>query len=94
MGVRVYSAGALLESVERFRRDHWVEGTGYAIPGNDPAGHEFALDNVDARFSAEGRARILAIARPEELTPAKSLDEVPAFERAIESVVAEDAGGE
>ena len=64
-----------------FRERYWVEGTGYAIPGNDPEGHEFALDNVDAELAAEGRARILAIARPEELTPAKSVDDVPAFER-------------
>jgi hypothetical protein len=91
VGIRVYSAPALVERLERFRSDYWVEGSGYAIPGNDPEGHEFALDNVDARLAAEGRARMLAIARPEELTPAKSVDDIPAFERAIESVVAEDA---
>jgi hypothetical protein len=91
VGVRVYSASALLEKVECFRDRYWVDGTGYAIPGNDPEGHEFALDNIDASFAAEGRARILAIARSEELTPAKSVDDVPAFERAVESVVAEDA---
>ncbi len=91
VGVRVYSAAALLTKVEEFRRDFWVEGSGYAIPGNDPEGHEFALDNVDASFAAEGRARILAIGRPEELTPAKSLEDIPAFERAVRSVVAEDA---
>lgn len=90
VGVRVYSVPALLRSVESFRERYWVEGTGYAIPGNDPEGHEFALDNVDAALASEGRARILAIARPEELTPAKSVDDVPAFERAIESVVRED----
>ncbi|MGA2547397.1 MAG: hypothetical protein ABSF43_12660 [Rectinemataceae bacterium] len=91
VGVRVYSAAALLEKVESFRRRHWVEGRGYAIPGNDPEGREFALDNVDAELATEGRARILAIGRPEELTPAKSLEEVPAFERAARAVVAEDA---
>lgn len=91
VGVRVYSAPALLEAVEAFRDRYWAEGSGYAIPGNDPEGHEFALDNVDAQMAAEGRARILAIGRPEELTPAKSVDDVPAFERAIESVVREDA---
>ena len=91
VGVRVYYAPALVERLESFRSRYWVEDTGYAIPGNDPEGHEFALDNVDAELAREGRARILAIARPEELTPAKSVDDVPAFERAVESVVAEDA---
>jgi hypothetical protein len=91
VGVRVYSAPALVERLEGFRSRYWVEGSGYAIPGNDPEGHEFALDNVDAQLAAEGRARMLAVARPEELTPAKSAEDIPAFERAIESVVAEDA---
>jgi hypothetical protein len=90
VGVRVYSAPALLEQVQSFRERCWVEGEGYAIPGNDPAGHEFALDNVDAELARQGRARMLAIARPEELTPAKSLGEIPAFEAAARSVVVED----
>ena len=50
----------------------------------------FALDNVDALLAAEGRARMLAIAMPEELTPVKSLDDVPAFESAARLVVASD----
>lgn len=91
VGVRVYSGRALLEKADSFRLGCWVEGRGYAIPGNDPEGGEFALDNVDAALAGEGRARILAAARPEELTPAKTVGDVPAFERAIESVVAEDA---
>jgi hypothetical protein len=91
VGLRVYSAPALFEAVEGFRQRNWTEGLGYEIPGNDPAGHEFALDNVDALMAQEGRARILAMARSEELTPAKSLEDLPAFERAIESVVGEDA---
>jgi hypothetical protein len=91
VGLRVYSARALLEKVESFHERYWIEGKGYAIPGNDPEGHEFALDNVDAELAAEGRARILAIGRAEELTPAKSLEDIPAFERAMESVAAEDA---
>jgi hypothetical protein len=91
VGVRVYSAPALVEKVDYFRKRYWVEGTGYAIPGNDPEGREFALDNVDAELAAEGRARMLAVARPSELTPAKSVEDIPAFERAIEDVVAEDA---
>ena len=90
VGLRVYRATALLEKVESFRSRFWTEGEGYAIPGNDPEGHEFALDNLDAELAREGRARILALSRPEELTPAKSLDEIPAFERAIKTVINED----
>ena len=91
VGLRLYRAGALFDTVERFRRDFWVEGEGYAIPGNDPAGREFALDNVDAQLAARGRARILAFARPQELRPAKSLEDIPAFEAAVADVVAEDS---
>ena len=92
VGVRAYRAPALLEKVLSFRERFWEEGRGYSIPGNDPDGREFALDNVDAELSTESRARLLAAARPEELTPAKSFDDLPAFERAIETVVAEDRG--
>ena len=90
VGVRLYSAPALLAKVESFRLRFWNEGSGYAIPGNDPDGHEFALDNLDAELAAEGRARILAIARAEELTPAKCVEDVPAFEAAMRSVIEED----
>jgi len=91
VGVRLYRARALLEKVESFRARYWVEGTGYSIPGNDPEGHEFALDNVDAELASEGRSRILAIAKPEELTPAKSLEDIAAFEAAAARVAASDA---
>jgi hypothetical protein len=90
VGLRVYRAPALLGAVEGFRSRFWVDGEGYAIPGNDPAGHEFALDNVDKAFAEAGRARLLAAARSRELTPAKSLDDIPAFEAAMAEVVAED----
>jgi len=92
VGLRVYRAPALLAEVESARSRFWVEGKGWAVPGNDPEGHEFALDNVDASLASRGRARILAISRPEELAPAKSLEDIPAFERAVEKVVAEDSG--
>jgi hypothetical protein len=91
VGLRAYRAPALLEKALSFRERFWEEGAGYAIPGNDPAGREFALDNADAELAAEGRARMLAAARPEELAPAKSLSDVPAFERAVEAVVAGDS---
>jgi hypothetical protein len=90
VGLRLYRARALLEKVESMRSRCWVEGSGYAIPGNDPEGREFALDNVDAELAAEGRARILAIAMPQELAPAKSLDDIPAFQAAVERVVSSD----
>jgi hypothetical protein len=90
VGVRVYRAAALVERLASFRDRYWREDEGYAIPGNDPAGREFALDNVDAELAAEGRARILALGRAEELTPAKTLGDIPAFERAASVVAAED----
>lgn len=86
VGLRVYRAEALLRMVESFHDEYWRDESGYDIPGNDPAGHEFALDNVDAAFASSGRARVLACALPGELTPAKSLEEVPGFERAIAEV--------
>ena len=59
---------------------------GYSIPGNastgaDTAGGEFALDNVDAFLATEGQARLLAVSRPQELSPVKSLADVERFER-------------
>ena len=90
VGLRVYRAGALREAIELIRERYWSEGGGYAIPGNAPSsdgfGGEFALDNVDALLAAEGRARILPIARPEELSPVKSLDDLPRFERDVGAV--------
>jgi len=85
VGVRVYRATALREAIGRIRRDYWTAERGYAIPGNapgdDPAGGEFALDNVDALLASEGRARLLPVARPEELSPVKSLADLGRFER-------------
>lgn len=86
VGLRAYKASSLLALCETIRAEHWKEGEGYSIPGNDPAGREFALDNVDARM-AEGRlVRLLASALPEELSPVKSLADVPAFEAAVARV--------
>lgn len=86
VGVRVYRTSALKDALERLRRDYWTADRGWAIPGNapagdDPFGGEFALDNVDALFASEGRARLLAVARPEELSPVKSLEDLPRFKR-------------
>lgn len=92
VGLRLYRAPALLEAAQSFRSSSWIEGTGYAIPGNDPEGHEFALDNVDSWLAASGRARILPLCLPEELCPAKSLEDLEAFEEAMAVVVEGDRG--
>lgn len=86
VGVRVYRASVLREAILDIRRRHWTADSGYAIPGNDPEGGEFALDNVDAVLAVEGRARLLAVASPEELSPVKSLGDVSQFERDVETV--------
>jgi hypothetical protein len=88
VGVRVYRAAALRDAILKIRGAYWTPESGYAIPGNapagdDPAGGEFALDNVDAMLASEGRARLLAVARPQELSPVKSLSDLPRFERDI-----------
>jgi hypothetical protein len=90
VGLRLYRATALAALLEELHDSYWVEGKGYAIPGNAPGNPEFALDNVDAIFAQRGRARVLAIARERELRPAKSYDELPGFEEAMAEVVAED----
>lgn len=89
VGIRVYRAEALLRAMELIRARWWSPESGYRIPGNDPSGGEFALDNADAMFALEGRARVLAIAEARELTPAKSHDAIPAFEEAARGVRAE-----
>ncbi len=86
VGVRVYRSSALRDAILKIRAEYWTEARGYAIPGNDPEGGEFALDNVDAMFALDGRARLLAVARPEELSPVKSLSDLPRFTRDIKVV--------
>ena len=89
VGIRVYRAADLIAAIEEVEAKYWDPGIGYSIPGNDPDGHEFALDNVDALLAERGKARILAVANPEELTPAKSFDELAHFEAAAAKVRAE-----
>lgn len=86
VGIRAYRTDALISVIEEIEKKYWNEREGYSIPGNDPEGHEFALDNVDALLASRGKARILPIARPEELTPAKSFDEIGHFEEAAGKV--------
>lgn len=89
VGIRVYRTADLADALQSVRERYWNEPDGYTIPGNDPAGHEFALDNVDSLLASEGRARILPIAAPDELSPAKSFDEIPRFEASVAQVRAE-----
>jgi hypothetical protein len=94
VGVRVYRASALRDAIERIRNTWWTKDRGYAIPGNapagdDPAGGEFALDNVDAMLAVDGRARLLNVAKPQELSPVKSLADLERFRRDI-AVVCRD----
>ncbi len=86
VGIRVYRTDLLAAAMEEMRALYWKEGWGYAIPGNDPAQREFALDNVEEHMARRGQARIFAAARPEELTPAKSFDEINNFEKAVKAV--------
>jgi hypothetical protein len=88
VGVRVYEARALEAECLKAREFRWKEGVGWDIPGNDPAGHEFALDNVDAELASSRLARLAYVALPEELTPVKTVDDVPAFEAAMERILA------
>lgn len=89
VGIRVYRTADLTDALRSVRERYWNEADGYTIPGNDPVGHEFALDNVDSLLASEGRARILPIAVPDELSPAKSFDEIPRFEASVARVRAE-----
>lgn len=86
VGVRIYRAAELAVAVAELRSRFWTAELGYAMPGNDPAGGEFALDNVDEYLAERGRARLLYVARPEELSPVKSLADVPRFEADIAAV--------
>jgi hypothetical protein len=86
VGVRIYRAAELAEAITELRSRFWTAERGYALPGNDPAGGEFALDNVDEYLAERGRARLLYVARPEELSPVKSLSDVPRFEADIAAV--------
>ncbi len=86
VGLRLYRAAELHALCERMRADFWREGEGYSIPGNDPGGREFALDNVDALLASRRRVRMLPIALPEELSPVKTLGDIPRFEAAAARV--------
>lgn len=86
VGVRVYRSDALARAIASIRAEYWTEDRGYAIPGNDPAGGEFALDNADALMAGQGSARLLHVALPQELSPVKSVSDIERFERDIARV--------
>lgn len=86
VGIRIYRKDWLLRAISEIRSNFWSPDASYEIPGNDPAGHEFALDNVDAWLASKHMARIAAIANPEELTPAKSFSDIGKFEAAVREV--------
>ena len=99
VGVRVYRAdylrAALFELKEKYfgiftgrmNRNVGDEGeAGWHIPGNDPAKHECALDNVDNLLARKGYVRVMPISLPRELTPLKSLDEYDGFVDAVRGV--------
>lgn len=89
VGIRVYRTEALRAAIDEIVKSWWDPATGYSIPGNDPDAHEFALDNIDALFASRGEARILAIAHPGELTPAKNFEDLSRFEDAAKAARAE-----
>jgi hypothetical protein len=86
VGLRLYKARELAAAIEYIREHYWSAEAGYAIPGNDPEGGEFALDNADEFLASQGRARLLYVARPEELSPVKAFSDLERFERDIELV--------
>jgi hypothetical protein len=90
VGIRVYRADWLRRALLLLKERYYVEGqgpdAGWHIPGNDPAKHECALDNVDNLLAEMRLARVMPISLPRELTPLKSLGEYPAFVQAVKEV--------
>lgn len=86
VGLRLYKASELAAAIGYIRDHYWSAQAGYAIPGNDTGGGEFALDNADELLASQGKARLLYVARPEELSPVKAFSDLGRFERDIELV--------
>ncbi|AFG38403.1 hypothetical protein [Spirochaeta africana] len=84
VGLRLYRTRDLAEALRTLHDAHWHSDSGYQVPGN--AGNELALDNADAWLAERRRARLLTIARPEEITPAKTLEAIPGFLQAVASL--------
>lgn len=84
VGLRIYRSKGLAEKLNQLHNDHYSGETGYSLPENQS--NELALDNVDGRLAEEGRARLLAVADPREITPAKTLWAIPQFLKAVEGL--------
>lgn len=84
VGVRLYDSVVLKRQLEDVRREYYTPGKGYDIPGNESG--EFALDNVDMRLASMRKARILPVALPQEITPAKSWYDIPRFVEAVKTI--------
>lgn len=81
VGVRVYQVAKLLEALKFYRGMFNSEAGCYEIAGNRPG--EFYLDNLDQYFADFLQARILAIADPREISPVKTIQDIPGFEEAV-----------
>jgi len=93
VGIRVYRADWLARALHEMEAKYRAsDGRGayiWDIPGNDPAKHECALDNVDNHLAGQGLARVMPISLPRELTPLKELGEYRGFVSAAREVQAE-----
>ncbi len=93
VGIRVYRADWLSHALREMEHKYRVlDGRGaflWNIPGNDPAKHECALDNVDNYLANQGLVRVMSISLPRELTPLKELGEYREFVRATREVQTE-----
>lgn len=86
IGLRLYRASELALLLDEMARLYRKPDGLWEIPGNDPESGEFALDNADLVFANRENARILAIARAEEITPVKTLQDLSLFEKAVSSL--------
>lgn len=90
VGIRVYRSDWLRSALLELKENYYGGGqdgeAGWHIPGNDPAKHECALDNVDNLLAEKGLARVMPTSLPQELTPLKSLGEYFSFVRAVQEV--------
>ena len=82
VGLRMYSGDALRTILRRAAEHHRQTGS------YTPEGGEFSLDHVDAQLAAAGRCRQLFIATDAEARPAKTIDQLPAFEAAQRDIFA------
>lgn len=87
VGVRIYRTASLYATLEYLHQKYFNREGGYQIPDN--SSNELALDNADDFLAAKKRVRVLALADKREITPAKSLDDIPSFLKAIQQIYSE-----